>query len=125
MAFLTPGVAFLGRGLISLLFPCAVIAGIRLILAIQFDLVVPTWGVVIASILIIPLVLVARYQWVQFHHRRRAAALGARIAPRLQGKWPGNLDILLDAMDKLQNSYIGKFHRCNFTILVSDYAMRS
>ncbi|KAF7966888.1 hypothetical protein HWV62_36642 [Athelia sp. TMB] len=110
MAFLTPGLAFIARGLISLILPCILIAGIRLFLAVQFHLVVPIWATIALSILALPFVLIARYQIHQYHHRRRAAALGARMAPTLVGNWPGNLDILLDAMQKLVASYPGDGH---------------
>lgn len=109
MAFLAPGVAFIARGLLSLVLPCTLIAGVRLFLAVRFELVVPIWATIVLSILGLPVVLIARYQLLQFRHRRRAAALGARMAPALEGKWPGNLDILLDAMDKLTKSYPGEF----------------
>ena len=108
MAFLTPGLAFIAHGLISLTLPCILIAGIRLFLAAQFHLVVPIWATIALSILALPFVLIARYQIHQYRYRRRAAALGARMAPTLVGNWPGNLDILLDAMQKLVASYPGE-----------------
>ncbi|KAF7978575.1 hypothetical protein HWV62_45513 [Athelia sp. TMB] len=110
MAFLTPGLAFIARGLLSLVFPFALIVGTRFFLAVQFDLVVPIWATIVLSIVALPVVLTARYQLLQYRHRRRAAALGARMAPTLVGKWPGNLDILLDAMEKLLTSYPGDGH---------------
>lgn len=108
MAFLTPGLAFIARGLISLTLPCTLIAGIRLFLAVQFRLVVPIWATIVLSILAFPFVLIARYQFRQYRLRQRAAALGARMAPTLEGKWPGNIDILLGAIEKLVTSYPGK-----------------
>lgn len=60
------------------------------------------------SVLTIPVVVVVRLVWDEINHRRRAAALGARMVPRIKGFWPGNLDVLIHAVDKIRNSYPGK-----------------
>jgi len=41
----------------------------------------------------------------EFKQRRRAAAIGARIVPRVNGKWPGNVDILIRLLDNWRLGY--------------------
>jgi hypothetical protein len=108
MAVLTPGAIFLARGFLSLLFPCIVIAGVRFLLHTQFDVFIPTWVLVTGSLLSVPVVIVARIAWDEVYQRHRAAVLGARLVPRLVGRWPGNIDVLIDVIDKVINSYPGE-----------------
>ncbi|KIM86057.1 hypothetical protein PILCRDRAFT_816605 [Piloderma croceum F 1598] len=105
MAFLTPGAIFLSRCLVSLLLPSAVIAGTRFILKTQFDIFIPIWALVTGGALGIPVVIIAQLVWAEIYQRRRAAALGARFVPRVVGRWPGNIDVLIDAIEKMRNSY--------------------
>ncbi|KAF7331242.1 Cytochrome P450 [Mycena kentingensis (nom. inval.)] len=46
------------------------------------------------------LVAYTRAWWVSRKQRRMAEALGARLAPRIEGKWPGNIDVLLHFMEE-------------------------
>jgi hypothetical protein len=108
MAFLTPGAIFLSRCLTSLLLPSAVIAGTRFILKTHFGISIPIWALVIGNFLGIPVVIIARLVWDEIYQRRRAAALGARLVPRVVGRWPGNIDVLIDAIEKMRNSYPGR-----------------
>ena len=108
MAFLTPGAVFLARGFVYLLFRCTLIVGIRLLLQTQLHILIPTWVVVAGCILSIPAVNISRLVWDEIYQRRRAAVLGARLMPRIAGRWPGNIDVLIDALAKNENSYPGK-----------------
>ncbi|QRV82734.1 cytochrome P450 family protein [Ceratobasidium sp. AG-Ba] len=40
---------------------------------------------------------------------REARRLGARPIPRIQGKWPGNIDVLIDMLKTMQKGYIGEW----------------
>jgi cytochrome P450 len=40
--------------------------------------------------------------------QRKANRLGARLIPRLQGKWPGNLDKLVNMVMRSENEYLGR-----------------
>ncbi|KAG2133190.1 cytochrome P450 [Suillus bovinus] len=40
--------------------------------------------------------------------RRKATRLGARLVPRVQGEWPGNLDKVVDIFMRLENEYLGQ-----------------
>lgn len=45
-------------------------------------------------------------QWTQLQQSREARSLNARQIPRVVGKWPGNLDILLRMMRAFKTSYV-------------------
>jgi hypothetical protein len=85
-----------------------VIAGTRFILKARFDVFIPIWAMVTGGVLGIPVVIIARLVWDEIYQRRRAAALGARLVPRVEGRWPGNIDVLIDAIEKMRNSYPGR-----------------
>ncbi|KAF7982986.1 hypothetical protein HWV62_24590 [Athelia sp. TMB] len=86
-AFLTPGAVFLARGALSLALPCALIA--------------------LGAALLGPAAVVARHAYGQLHKRRRAAALGARLAPRLPGGI-GNVDRLMQMMRSMEGDMCGQ-----------------
>ena len=107
MDCLTPGAVFLSRGFLTLLFPCTIIAGARFILDKEFGIFIPTWVIVTGTCLGIPIVMLVSVVWDEIHQRRRAAALGARLVPRVKGRWIGNIDVLFDQVDKTRNSFLG------------------
>jgi hypothetical protein len=106
MAFLPRRGFFLTHHLVSLLL--LVIAGIQVILITQFDILIPMGVLVIGGAFSISFVIIIRVVWDEIYQRRRAAALGARLVPRVAGRWPGNIDVLIDAVDKMRNSYPGE-----------------
>ena len=108
MAFLTPGAVFVARCFFYLLFRCTLIVGIRFLLQTQLHILIPTWVLVAGCILSIPAVNISRLVWDEIYQRRRATVLGARLMPRIAGRWPGNIDVLTDAPAKNENSYPGK-----------------
>lgn len=107
MAFLTPGVVFLTR---LALFPCSIMVAVRYILSHHFNIYVPIRVLVATIVIILPSVAYVRYGLVQMHRRRRAAALGARIASPLVGKWPGNLDHLVALIKSAESGYPGELY---------------
>jgi len=92
---------------VSLLLPSAVIAGTRFILKARFD-VLFLFGRRLLRRPWYSVVIIARLVWDEIYQRRRAAALGARLVPRVEGRWPGNIDVLIDAIEKMRNSYPGR-----------------
>ncbi|KAF8331895.1 cytochrome P450 monooxygenase CYP63 [Cantharellus anzutake] len=46
-----------------------------------------------------------KVQYTRFKHSREAAKLGAVLPPRMKGKWPGNVDIVLRSLDILREGY--------------------
>jgi hypothetical protein len=117
MTLLTPGIIFLSRAFIYLLFPCLAIATLRIILDNHFGIVIPGRFVIGATVLAIPIITTIRLGWAQIKTRRRAAALDSRVAPTVTGKWLGNLDILKEIAKLAQHGYLGK--RSSILILSS------
>ncbi|KAF7369356.1 hypothetical protein MVEN_00264200 [Mycena venus] len=100
---LTPGVHFLTRNL--------VVPGTLLVLthraAAQFGFAVPLWTVLLASISAHIVFIVARIFATQRYHELDAKRMGARLAPRLKGKWPGNFDFISKLMQAYDTGYLG------------------
>lgn len=57
-------------------------------------------------LLSIILAAIARVQCSELVQRREAAQLGARLIPRVVGKWPGNIDVMLRLRKSFASSYI-------------------
>ncbi|KAF8556689.1 cytochrome P450 monooxygenase CYP63 [Imleria badia] len=80
------------------------------------------WWSLPAYLLSILLAAVARVHYTQLVHRREAKQLGARPIPRVIGKWPGNIDIMLKmrkafATDYIYNPYLELFEEYQCTTL--------
>ena len=116
MIQVTPGVLFLGRGLVYLSVPFVVLK----ILDYGFDVGIPTWLLVVVSFLSVPFYGALRVFWTEMHHQREAAAMGAKLVPRAQGKWPGNIDVLIELMNKFHYGYPGALSE----IFVTAFARR-
>ncbi|KIM86025.1 hypothetical protein PILCRDRAFT_816571 [Piloderma croceum F 1598] len=110
MTLLTPGIVFLSRAFLSLLFPCFVIAASRIILDNHFGIFIPKRFVIGATVLAIPIITTIRICWAQIKTRRRAAALDSRVAPTITGKWLGNFDIVKEIVKIVQHGYLGDGH---------------
>ncbi|KAF5326502.1 hypothetical protein D9611_000513 [Ephemerocybe angulata] len=107
MPFLTPGLAFLGRGLTYFTVYMGSAYYAITTIASGHGVEVPAWVVIAGAIVAAPvfgrLYVFIRYQ----RQKRRAAALGARVFPKAVGAWPGNLDILKDSLKNLEIGYPG------------------
>lgn len=101
----TPGGKFLGCALLSLLCPCAFIAGFQYVLDKHLSFFIPAWLLMTATALGAPTVLALRIALDEINQRRRAAALGARLVPRVIGSLPGNLDVLMKLMNEYRHGY--------------------
>lgn len=64
------------------------------------------WWSFPAYLLSILLAAVARVQHTQLVQRREAKQLGARHIPRVVGKWPGNIDVMLKMRKAFASNYI-------------------
>lgn len=121
MLFLTPGVVFLSRGFISFLFPCGIIAVVRYILDAHFGIFISFPYLALVAVVFVPIALVVRYWYRQLYTRRRAAALGARLVPKLPGKI-GNVDKLMQLLRSMKHGYCGKsLHR---TVIITSLSTR-
>ncbi|KAG6372704.1 cytochrome P450 monooxygenase CYP63 [Boletus reticuloceps] len=80
------------------------------------------WWSLPAYLLSIALAAVARVHYTDFVQRREAKQLGARLIPRVVGKWPGNIDVMLKmrkafASNYLYNPYLELFEEYQCTTL--------
>ncbi|KAG6337191.1 hypothetical protein ID866_1905 [Astraeus odoratus] len=64
------------------------------------------WWSPLAYLLSIILAGVMRVQYNDLAQRREAKQLGARLIPRVVGKWPGNIDVMLKLRKGLSTGYI-------------------
>ncbi|GLB44358.1 putative cytochrome P450 monooxygenase [Lyophyllum shimeji] len=94
MVVVTPGIDFIARHLVTFSVPSALFGVALRALGATYGYYIPTWAVVSGSVLFIPFLFTARVIYKRFSDRRQAAALGARLAPEINGKLIGNLDIL-------------------------------
>ncbi|KAF5378580.1 hypothetical protein D9615_007123 [Tricholomella constricta] len=94
MVVVTPGVDFIALSLVKITVPSALFAFSLRALSNSYNYHVPTWALVSGSVLFVPLLSMARIIYKRFDDKRQAAALGARLAPTIDGKSIGNLDIL-------------------------------
>ncbi|KAF8055213.1 cytochrome P450 monooxygenase pc-1 [Lyophyllum atratum] len=94
MVIVTPGIDFIARHLALFSVPSALFAVCLRTLGTTYNYHIPTWVVVSGSVLFVPLLSTARIIYKTFKDKRRAAALGARLAPTVDGKSIGNIDIL-------------------------------
>lgn len=77
----------------------------RYVLDGKIGLVIQTWVLVVAIAICVPFMTLIRVGLEEIRQRRRAAALGARAVPRVNGRWPGNVDILVKMLDDWRNGY--------------------
>jgi len=108
MVKITPGVDYLTRSLVVLGLPVALVVILRHFTD-EFDFFIPTWLLVCLSTLTVPFYVTTRIIYNEISERRQAAAVGARLAPKAQGKWIGNLDILTTMMKYWRTGYPGMF----------------
>lgn len=105
--FITPGLAFLGRGIVYFsVYLGSIFYSIQRI-STQFEYPIPTW-VIVAGVLAATLPLARLYVLVRDLKRsRRAAELGARLVPKVVGKRIGNLDVMGIALRNVEIGYPG------------------
>jgi hypothetical protein len=76
-------------------------------------------GKSLAYLASIPLFLFVRIQLRRRKQRLEAQRLGAREVPRVRGKWPGNIDVLINALKAPQKVYIWEGPKERFNSLGS------
>lgn len=108
MAFLTPGIVFLSRALLTLALPLTVILGVRIVLADTLNITIPIPALLAGFSVLLPIALSVRHGLSLMSEKRRAAKMGARIAPKVVGKWPGNLDKLIQIVKNVRYGYPGE-----------------
>ncbi|KAH7906601.1 cytochrome P450 [Hygrophoropsis aurantiaca] len=108
MTWKTPGVIHLTRLTFSVFIPCAcvIFAVIRGSAFAGLDL--PLWLMFAFLLVAIPLGFAVHIAFGEAVKRRKASSMGARMVPRVQGKWLGNLDALIDVITRIEQDYIGQ-----------------
>lgn len=105
-SILTPGVLFLARSALDLVFPCTLIGILRYILDAHFGITISISRITLGVAALIPFMLAAKRVYALWYTRRRAAALGARVVPFLPGGI-GNLDRLMTLVRNVDNDICG------------------
>lgn len=111
-SWVSPGVAYLSRGLLSVVVPAASAVIIVVRLASLKGVRVSPWLMSAVVLGAAPLGFAAYILADEISQQRKAKRLGARLIPRVKGKWPGNLDKIVTMVMKTENEYLGttSFH---------------
>jgi hypothetical protein len=106
-SWVSPGVAYLARGLLSVIVPAASSVIIAVRLASLKGIRVSPWLISAVILGAAPLGFAAYVLADGRSQQRKANRLGARLVPRIKGKWPGNLDKIVKMVLKNENEYLG------------------
>ncbi|KAK1219856.1 hypothetical protein PQX77_017433 [Marasmius sp. AFHP31] len=68
---------------------------------------IPPSYYVLFTIFGIPTYFAAQIWCRAVYYKMRAASMGARLPPKVKGRWPGNLDVALKLGEALENGYPG------------------
>ncbi|KAG1738016.1 cytochrome P450 [Suillus lakei] len=107
-SWVSPGVAYLTRGLLSVVVPAASSIIIVVRLASLKGVRVSPWLISAVVLGAVPLGFAAYVLADGRLQQRKANRLGARLVPRVQGKWPGNLDKVVTIILRSENEYLGR-----------------
>ncbi|KAG1751877.1 cytochrome P450 [Suillus lakei] len=107
-SWVSPGVAYLTRGLLSIVVPAASSVIIAVRLASLKGVRVSPWLISAMLLGAAPLGFAAYVLADERLQQRKANRLGARLVPRVQGKWPGNLDKVVTMVLRSENEYLGR-----------------
>ena len=115
----SPGVQYLVTNLPTIVFPLGALWYATNCLEAYTSVNIPRWTVVLAAGLSLPLHSVVTSAVADFKNRRRAAAVGAVLAPTVRDKWPFNLGILARLIRSFYDGYpgISCFPKCGKVIL--------
>ncbi|KAG2139815.1 cytochrome P450, partial [Suillus bovinus] len=106
--WVSPGVAYLARGLLSVVVPAASSVIIVVRLASLKGIRVSPWLVSAVVLGAAPFGFAAYVFADGILQQRKANRLGARLVPRIQGKLPGNLDKVVKMVLRNENEYLGQ-----------------
>ena len=67
------------------------------------------WVVVSCSIPALPCILLAHTQYQYWKDGRKAASLGARLAPTVPMRLPGGVDLITTRMKEFHTGYLGEY----------------
>ena len=70
---------------------------------------ISVWAIIACSILALPCILLARAQHQYWRDGRKAASLGARLAPTIPVRLPGGIDLIATWMKAFRTGYVGEY----------------
>ncbi|KAF9007213.1 CYP63 cytochrome P450 monooxygenase-like protein [Cyathus striatus] len=92
---ITPGIDFFARGAFFLLLRSSGLIAVERFASLLYTTdLAPVWPLFVASLLSFPFEIMIRIIVTEIRHRKEAAAVDARMVPRVKGRWIGNLDVL-------------------------------
>ncbi|KAF8075954.1 cytochrome P450 monooxygenase pc-3 [Lyophyllum atratum] len=103
-----PGITYLANRLPSLLLPLIVVYVANRLLQTYLTIHLPLSVITVTAILSIPVALVLKSSYTDLDDRRRAAAQGAVLPPRIYDKWPAGIGLLLQSINNLKTGYPGE-----------------
>jgi len=68
----------------------------------------PVWAIVTSSVIALPAILYVQSELRYWRLKRTAAALGARLAPKVSGKKPFGVDLVAAILEAHKSGYIGE-----------------
>jgi len=68
----------------------------------------PVWAIVASSVIALPAILYVQNELRYWRDKRTAAALGACLAPRVSGKKPFGVDLIVAILEAHKSGYIGE-----------------
>lgn len=109
MMSLPPGLRYTLRQLPNILIPPAIVYASAYIAREYFQLIPPTWLLVLLTLFSWPIAFTALVQCHDYANLLRARALGAVIPREISHKWPGSIDVLkrIFALDNVR--YLGTY----------------
>jgi cytochrome P450 len=107
-SWVSPGVAYLARGLLSVVVPAASSIIIVARLASLKGVRVSPWLISAVVLGGAPLAFAAHVLMDGRLQQRKANRLSARLVPHVEGKWPGNLDKVVNMVLRNENEYLGR-----------------
>ena len=69
----------------------------------------PVWAIVASSVIALPAIFYLQGELRYWKDKRTAAALGARLAPKVPRKKPFGIDLIATLLEAQKNGYVGKF----------------
>lgn len=112
MVDLPPGIAYLTRNLPILVVPPATVIAAWKVAERNLDLSIPTWALVIASVLSLPLAGITQRLYLDANDAREARKHGAILAPEAGKEFGGigGLGLLRASLKDFADGYIGMSH---------------
>jgi hypothetical protein len=77
---------------------------------------IPIWATALLAVASLPLYICYRVLRRDALQRREAEAMGARIAPVIKGKWPGNIDWMQKMVHNRVHGYPGMYQAAFYVV---------